>query len=136
MPRSWRQVEFLPILTALRLLSVSSTDAGVLVEAAGQDSARCPTCGRQSRARHSRYTRTLKDLSTQGATVTLRLHVSRWRCRRAECDTQVFTERLAEVCGRHARHTRRLGDVIHLVGYAMGGRGGERLLGRLGHDGQ
>ena len=31
------------------------------------------------------------------------------------------------------RATRvRLGDVIHLVGYALGGRGGERLLGRLG----
>ena len=132
MPRSWRQVEFLPSPTALRLLSVSRTDDGVLVEAKGQDSARCPTCRRRSRARHSRYTRTLKDLAAQGAAVTLRLHVRRWRCRWAPCDTQVFTERLAGVCGRHARRTHRLGDVIHLVGYALGGRGGERLLGRLG----
>jgi transposase len=116
----------------LRLLRVTRTDDGVLVEAAGQDSARCPACGRRSRARHSRYTRTLKDLAAQGAAVTLRLQVSRWRCRRAQCDTQVFTERLAEVCGRHARQTRRLGDILHLVGYALGGRGGERLLGRLG----
>jgi transposase len=117
---------------ALRLLSVSRTDDGVLVEAQGQDSARCPSCRRRSRARHSRYTRTLENLAAQGAAVTLRLHVSRWRCRWAQCDTQVVTEGVAEVCGRHARRTHRLGDFIHLVGYALGGRGGERLLGRLG----
>ena len=64
--------------------------------------------------------------------VRQRLRVSRWRCRQARCETQVFTERLAEVCGRHGRHTRRLGDIIHVVGYALGGRGGERLLGHLG----
>src|SRR3954453_14455543 len=132
MHRTWRQAEFLPSTTALRLLSVARTDGGVLVEGGGQDSARCPACGRRSRARHSRYTRTLKDVAAQGTAVTLRLHVSRWRCRSARCETHVFTERLAEVCRRHARHTRRLGDVIHLVGYALGGRGGEQLLDRLG----
>jgi zinc-finger of transposase IS204/IS1001/IS1096/IS1165 len=117
MHRTWRRVEFLPSPTALRLLSVSSTDDGVVVEAAGQDSARCPACGRRSRARHSRYTRTLKDLAAQGAAVTLRLRVSRWRCRHARCETQVFTERLAEVCGRHARHARRLAraNATHII---------------------
>jgi hypothetical protein len=32
----------------------------------------------------------------------------------------------------HARHRRRSADVIQRVGYAVGGRGGERLLGCLG----
>jgi transposase len=32
----------------------------------------------------------------------------------------------------HARHTQRFANTIHLVGYALGGRGGERLLQRLG----
>lgn len=132
MPRPWNQQEFLPSTTTLRLLSVSRIDDRVLVEAEGQDSARCPRCGRQSRARHSRYTRTLKDLAAQGTSVTLRLHVSRWRCRHAACETQVFTERVADVCERSARHTGRFGDVMQLVGYALGGRAGERLLGRLG----
>jgi hypothetical protein len=38
------------------------------------------------------------------------LQVSRWRCRRAQCDTQVFTERLAEVCGRHTAPPSPAGD--------------------------
>jgi hypothetical protein len=102
------------------------------VEAEGQSSARCPACGRRSEARHSRYWRTLKDLAVHGRTVTLRIHVSRWRCRHARCTTQVFTERLPAVCVPHARHTQRFVDIIQLVGYALGGRGGERLLQRLG----
>jgi transposase len=132
MRRSWQKDKFLPSTTTLRLLSVSRTDDGVLVEAQGQPSARCPSCRRRSRARHSRYSRTLKDLAAQGESVTLRVHVSRWRCQNPRCDTQVFTERLAGVCAPHARHTGRFGDVIQLVGYALGGRGGERLLSRLG----
>jgi transposase len=118
MGRAWRPDELLPSTTALRLLSVSATEAGVSVEAEGQSAARCPACGRLSRTRHSRYWRTLKDLAVQGQVVTLRLHVSRWRCRQARCATQVFTERLPGVCVPHARHTQRFANIIHLVGYA------------------
>jgi hypothetical protein len=132
MGRAWRTDELLPSTAALRLLSVSATEAGVSVEAEGQSSAPCPACGRLSRARHSRYWRTLKDLAVQGQAVTLRLHVSRWRCRQARCATQVFTERLPGVCVPHGRHTQRFAAIIHLVGYALGGRGGEQLLERLG----
>ncbi|MDX6484255.1 MAG: hypothetical protein QOE95_2026, partial [Gaiellaceae bacterium] len=42
------------------------------------------------------------------------------------------TERLPGVCVPHARRTRRFADVFQWVGYALGGRGGERLLDRLG----
>ena len=132
MSRPWRTNDLLPSPTTLRLLGVSMTAAGVSVEAEGQSSARCPACGRRSQARHSRYWRTLKDLAVHGRTVTLRIHVSRWRCRRSRCSTQVFTERLPGVCVPHARRTRRFADVIQWVGYALGGRGGERLLDRLG----
>jgi len=65
-----------------------------------------------------------------------RVHVSRWRCRHAQCQRQVFTERLAGVCVPHARHTMRFADVLQLVGYALGGRGGERLPGHLGMPAQ
>ena len=122
MARPWRIDEFLRSTKALRLLSVSTTETGVVVEAEGLISARCPTCGRLSHARHSRYWRVLKDLAAQGQSVTLRLHVSRWRCRLTRCATQVFTERLAGICVPHARHTCRFADVIHQVGYALGGR--------------
>jgi hypothetical protein len=71
----------------------------------------------------------LKDLAAQGQSVTLRLHVSRWRYRQTRCATHVFTERLAGVCVPHARHTQRFADVIHRVGYASVRRtGGQRLL--------
>jgi hypothetical protein len=49
-----------------------------------------------------------------------------------DAPTQVFTERLPGVCVPHARHTERFADVIQWIGYALGGRGGERLLSRLG----
>jgi hypothetical protein len=68
----------------------------------------------------------------QGQRVTLWVHVSRWRCRQEGCTTQVFTKRLPGVCAPHARRTRRFAEVIQWVGYALGGRGGERLLDRLG----
>jgi predicted RNA-binding Zn-ribbon protein involved in translation (DUF1610 family) len=133
MGRAWRPDNLLPSTTALRFLSVSATAVGVSVEAEGQaSSARCPACGRLSRARHSRYWRTLKDLAVQGQAVILRVHVSRWRCLQARCATQVFTVRLPGVCVPHALQTQRFADIIHLVGYALGGRGGERLLHRLG----
>jgi transposase len=44
----------------------------------------------------------------------------------------VFTERLPGICVPHARQTARCIDVMQRVGYALGGRGGERLLGCLG----
>jgi outer membrane receptor protein involved in Fe transport len=70
MGRPWRTDKFLPSTTALRLLSVSTTEAGVLVEAEGQSSAQRPSCGRRSHARHGRYWRTLKDLALQGQSLT------------------------------------------------------------------
>lgn len=50
----------------------------------------------------------------------------------ARCTRVIFTKRWADVCAPHARDTGRLGAVIPLVGHAVGGRGGERLLQRLG----
>ena len=43
----------------------------------------------------------------------------------------VCTERLPGVAVPRARRTDRLGVVVQLVGHALGGRAGERLLGRL-----
>ena len=82
----------------------------------------------RSQARHSRYWRTLKDLAAQGRAVTLRVHVSRWRCETARCEQTVFADRLAGVSAPRVHHTQRFGAVAHLVGHALGGRGGERLL--------
>ena len=121
-----------PDLSKVTLRRVFKTDQGWVMEADGQDSAVCPGCQSISRSRHSRYWRSLKDLPVQGTPVILRLHVGRWRCRNAGCQRQIFTQHLSEVCAPHARQTKRSGEIIAMVGRALGGRPGQRLMGRLG----
>lgn len=110
---------------------MSSID-GWIVEADGQNSAICPGCGVVSRSRHSRYRRQIADLPLQGARVTLNLNVGRWRCRTPECRRQIFAERLPSVVADYARQTNRLTETQTVVGRALGGRPGQRLLDRLG----
>jgi transposase len=73
----------------------------------------------------------MKDLAAHGQSVTLRVRVSRWRCRNPRCETAIFGERLPGVAAPRVQHTHRFGVVVHLVGHALGGRAGERLLVRL-----
>src|SRR3954465_8544008 len=108
--RTWRTV--LPSGTPLTLHAIVTTEEGLVVEAEGHSSGPCPGCGRPSTARHSRYWRTMKDLAAHGQAVTLRVRVSRWRCRNPSCETVVFAERLPGVVGPRARHTQRLGGVV------------------------
>ena len=74
----------------------------------------------------------VEGLAAQGRAVTLRVHVSRWRCGQRRCQTAIFADRLTGVTAPRVHHTHRFGAVGHLVGHALGGRGGERLLARLG----
>src|SRR6516165_6183920 len=73
--------ELLPNLYNLAVRSVVATEKGWMVEAEGQRSAICPSCGVASHSRHSRYWRQVKDLALQGTAVTLKLRMGRWRCR-------------------------------------------------------
>jgi hypothetical protein len=132
MRQSWSWREWLPNAETLTLIGVTGTAETVVVEADGPSGAQCPSCGRRSDARHSRYWRTLKDLAAQGRSVTLRVRVTRWRCRNRRCETAIFADRLVGVSAPRVHHTQRFGAVVHLVGHALGGRGGERLLARLG----
>jgi hypothetical protein len=75
---------FLPDSKLLTLTRLEQTEAGWQVEADGPDQVACPGCQTASRSRHSRYWRTLKDLSAHGSAVTLRIHVSRWHCRNCQ----------------------------------------------------
>ena len=119
-------------LSNVTLRRVFKTDQGWTIEADGQDSAICPGCQSVSRSRHSRYWRSLQDLPIQGTPVILRVHVGRWRCRNAGCKRRIFTERSLSVCTPHARQTKRSDEIIAVVGRALGGRPGQRLMGRLG----
>ena len=124
--------ELFPDLKDLALRNVMQTERGWVVEAEGVSSAACPDCGMASHSRHSRYWRQLRDLSMQGRSVTINLQLGRWRCRNSDCARQVFTERVSNVLIPHARQTNRLAEIRMLVGRALGGRPGQRLLSRLG----
>jgi transposase len=124
--------ELLHSLGPLKLLNLTKTDEGWIVEAEGHNTAVCPDCQTRSRSRHSRYGRSLRDLPLQGASVILNLHLSRWRCRAASCNRKIFGERLPELCLPNAQRTVRSGHIVELLGHALGGRPAQRLAKRLG----
>ena len=62
----------------------------------------------------------------------LNVRVARWRCRNPNCARQIFCQRRDQVAHRHARETNRFGEILQMLGHALGGRPGERLSTRLG----
>jgi transposase len=92
----------------------------------------CPTCGRKTSRLHSHYRRTVADLPWGGRRVRLLLNVRKFRCPQTGCSRRVFTERLPDLVKPYARKTTRLHEVLELVGFALGGKAGARLIQRLG----
>jgi len=74
----------------------------------------------------------MRDLPWQGKRVEIHLQARRFRCRNNACDRKIFAERLPDLAGPKARETTRLCEIVGLVGDALGGLPGERLLHRLG----
>jgi transposase len=122
----------LPDSSSVELSSVKRGRGCWVVEVRGRNAATCPDCKTVSSSRHSNYWRHLKDLPLQGRAVQIRLRVGRWRCRNSVCPRQIFCERLPKVAGKHAQQTQRFGEIVQFIGYAVGGRPGERLGSRLG----
>src|SRR3984885_11649613 len=85
-----------------------------------------------STSRHSRYVRHLQDLAAQVITATLRVKLSRWRCRDRGCERKTFSDLLPRIAQPFARRTRRVSELAQLVGHAARGRPAERLMTRLG----
>jgi hypothetical protein len=125
--------ELLPDQSSLQSCRVDKDAHSWMVSAAASPAAAtCPDCGVRSTARHSSYLRHLRDLPVQGRPVKLMVRVARWRCQNPGCERRIFCQRLNEVAQRHARETKRFGEILQLLGHAMGGRPGERLSARLG----
>jgi hypothetical protein len=62
----------------------------------------------------------------------MHLQARRFRCLNKKYARKIFAESLPAVAARKARETMRLCEIVGLVGYALGGLPGERLLNRLG----
>lgn len=120
-----------PTCLHLRLLDASERAITAVVATASED-AECPLCHQRSTRIHSRYERVVADLPWMGCAVYLELHVRRFFCTNAECVRQIFTERLPTVVAPYARRTTRLTDVFTLIGFALGGEAGKRLVVGIG----
>ncbi|MBY0502708.1 MAG: ISL3 family transposase [Bryobacteraceae bacterium] len=121
----------LPDSRSLKLNDIVRTDGRFILYVSTRQAPACPTCGRISKSRHSSYIRRLQDLPWQGRTVEIQLRVGRFRCRYRHCPRKIFTERLPRVARSYSRQTLRLGEIIRLIGYAIGGLPGQRVLERL-----
>ena len=97
-----------------------------------QPAPECPLCHVAARRLHSRYERTLADLSWAGWTVRLELGVRKLFCDNPDCVRRIFTERLPGVVAPWARRTLRLGKRLTAVAVALGGSAGARLSRELG----
>jgi hypothetical protein len=117
---------------SLNVVSVQRGGQAWTVTVDSRQPTSCPGCGTQSKSRHSAYSRTLRDLSAQGAPVIINVRLARWRCRNQRCDRRIFTERLSGLAAPFARRTARLAGIVRLLGHSADGRPSERLMRRFG----
>lgn len=92
----------------------------------------CPLCGTPALRVHSRYTRQITDLPCSGQQVRLLVQVRKCFCQVPGCARKIFLERLTPFVEPWARVTRRLYQIVQILGLATGGRLGIRVTDRLG----
>jgi transposase len=126
-------MRLLPKVPGLRLENTTIDSKTLMLTLASTSaSAVCPICGWETTRLHSHYQRVMADLPWGGRSVRLLLEVRRFRCPEPECQRQVFAERLPELVEPYARKTTRLHEILSVVGFALGGEAGARLIARLG----
>jgi transposase len=89
-------------------------------------------CGTSARRIHSRYERTVWDLSIQNRQVLLHLRVRKFYCDQPDCPRRIFTERLSQVTSPHGRYTFGLRQFLGQLGREQGGASGARSAQLLG----
>src|SRR3989440_6890477 len=125
----------LPDTSCLQLVRLQADEQFLLaVVTTTSSAALCPLCQCRSQSIHSRYVRVVADLPWAGWAVRLELHVRRFFCLNKECMRQIFTERLPHVVAPYARRTTRLTDLFTLIGLALGGEAGKRLVDGMGGE--
>src|SRR5438034_131125 len=86
----------------------------------------CPVCGTAAHRIHSRYQRSVWDLSVQNVQVLLHLHVRKFYCDQPNCRRRIFTERLPQVTSPHGRFTFGLRQFLGQLGGEQGGASAAR----------
>jgi transposase len=122
-----------PHLCGFRLLSFHrETKRLVLTCERVTRTALCPVCGTPARRIHSRYERTVWDLSVQNVQVVLHLHVRKFYCDHPDCPRHIFVERLPQVTSPHGRFTFGLREFLGQLGREQGGTSGAHSATLLG----
>src|SRR5690606_25845114 len=91
----------------------------------------CPICGQPATRVHSRYVRTLDDLSWQGTRVKIRWRTRKFFCDSLGCPQRIFTERIPQVACHYGRRTTRARDIMQCLALALGGEPGSRIAKQL-----
>jgi transposase len=122
-----------PLPEGLEITSVSDTPEEVVVRVTShRTTSVCPLCSTPSSAIHSSYRRKPRDLPCVGRPIRLRLSVKKFVCRQVQCPRKIFTERLPDLIEVSSRLTKRLRSAVQEIGVATCGKGGERLVSKLG----
>ena len=87
----------------------------------------CPKCGTAGSRVHSRYTRTVADLTCVGQRLILKLLVRKWVCPLDSCPQRIFAEPFPGLVRRYARMTDRLINAFQSIGVTANGADGARL---------
>lgn len=116
-----------PHLRGFRLFSLGrKAKRLVLICERVTSTALCPVCGVTAHRIHSRYQRTVWDLSVQNVQVVLHLHVRKFYCDQPSCPRRIFAERLPQVTSPHGRFTFGLRQFLAQLGWEHGGASGAR----------
>lgn len=106
---------------AFHLYATSALDYGI-----------CPYCGHLSRSVHSRYVRTIQDLSILGNRVILRLEMRKFFCHNEECRRKTFAEQPGDEVFRYRRRTCRCERLVARQGISVSSGSASRLLAHMG----
>ena len=94
-------------------------------------SAVCPLCSQPATRIHSRYLRTVADLSG-GRQLALSLVVRKFFCQTRECPRRIFAEWFPDLVRSWGRMTLRFCAELEAIGFATSGESGARLATLLG----
>ncbi|OYP64100.1 hypothetical protein CIK98_10970 [Prevotella sp. P2-180] len=92
----------------------------------------CPYCGHVSSQVHSRYSRTIYDLSILGERVVLHLDVRKFFCHNDDCCRKTFAEQPGDEVFRYRRRTCRCERVVARHGISVSSNSACRLLSDIG----
>ncbi|MFB7504823.1 ISL3 family transposase [Streptomyces broussonetiae] len=111
---------------------VGTVEGTLVVDAAGcGPPGLCPDCGRRATRVHSRYWRSLTDMSVAGMETVVRLRVRRFFCDHSGCLRKTFAEQVCGLTERYRRTTPSLRSARRTVAVELGGRPAQRPCRKL-----